>query len=416
MTKTSRPPDSDPQGSAPLDPDLLRGDPVAWTRALVAVPSVNPSLEAGGDGEGPAADLLVPYLKSWGFAVDRSEPQPGRVNLVARLGEGSPVLGLCGHLDTVGVATMSLPPFRPEVRNGRLFGRGSADMKSGLASILAAAAAVARDGGPHRGTLALVFTADEEHASLGLRHLLDGGLTADAVVVTEPTSLALAPANKGFLWATVRARGRASHGSRPDVGRDAIRQMGRVLAALDEDDLGLRTADAAHRLLGPESLHAGTIQGGEAPSIYPEHCLLEIEFRLLPDTHPATILDRLSGLLERVEAEHPGVSLHLEPGMVRPGAELAADAPLAHLLGEALEAEGLPVRVEGMTAWVESAWFMEAGIPSLCFGPGSIGDAHTADESVPLVEIQRTASVLERLARRVLGTGAAIRAGHEAPA
>ncbi len=410
MTKMSRPPDPDPAGSSPLDPDLLRGDPVAWTRALVAVPSVNPSLEPGGDGEGPAADLITPYLRSWGFTVDRSEPEPGRVNLVARMGKGSPVLGLCGHLDTVGVTSMSIPPFLPEVRAGRLFGRGSADMKSGLASILAAAAAVARDGGPHQGTLALVFTADEEHASLGLRHLLDTGFTADAVVVTEPTSLALAPANKGFLWATVRARGRASHGSRPDVGRDAIRQMGRVLAALDLDDLGLRNGDAAHPLLGPESLHAGTIRGGEAPSVYPEHCLLELEFRLLPDTEPAAILRRLTGLLERVEAEHPGVSLHLDPGMERPGAELSAESALVRLLGEALDDEGLPAPVEGMTAWVESSWFMEAGIPSLCFGPGSIGDAHTADESVPLVEVRQAASVLERLARRVLDAGAALKA------
>jgi acetylornithine deacetylase len=415
MTETSHQPDPPPRDSAALDPELLHGDPTAWTRALVAVPSVNPSLEPGGAGEGPSADLLLPYLKAWGFSVDRSEPLPGRVSLVARMGNGSPVLGLCGHLDTVGVASMSIPPFRPEIREGRLFGRGSADMKSGLAAILATAAAVARDGGPDRGTLALVFTADEEHASLGLRHLLDGGFTADAVVVTEPTSLALAPANKGFLWATVRARGRASHGSRPDVGRDAIRQMGRVLAALDEGDLGLRTASSAHPLLGSESLHAGTIQGGEAPSIYPEHCQLELEFRLLPDTEPAAILHRLSRLLERVEAEHPGVSLHLEPGMVRPGAELPGEAPLARLLGEVLEVEGLPARVEGMTAWVESAWFMEAGVPSLCFGPGSIGEAHTADESVPLTEIQQAASVLARLAHRILGTGDEPRPGDEAP-
>jgi acetylornithine deacetylase len=402
----------DPQMRVALDPDLLRGDPVAWARALVATPSVNPLLEEGGVAEGPVADLIDPYLRAWGFEVDRSEPQPGRVSLVARWGEGSPVLGLCGHLDTVGVAAMSIPPFLPEVREGRLFGRGSADMKSGLAAILAASAAVVRAGAPPRGTLVLIFTADEEHASLGLRHLLDAGLEADAVVVTEPTSLALAPANKGFLWATVRARGRASHGSRPDLGRDAIRQVGRVLAALDHDDLGLRTGDAAHPLLGSESLHAGTIQGGAAPSIYPEHCQLELEFRFLPGRDPGVLLSRLARLLAQVETGHPGVSLHLDGGMVRPGAELAADAPLARLLGEALDAEGLPVQVEGMTAWVESAWFMEAGIPSLCFGPGSIGEAHTADESVPLLEIHRAAAVLEGLVHRFLEAAP----GDEAPA
>jgi acetylornithine deacetylase len=382
-----------------LDPALFRGDPVAWTRALVATPSVNPDLEAGGTGEGDVADLLVPYLEAWGFRVRRTEPAPGRACLVARLGEGSPTLALCGHMDTVGVEGMTIPPFGAEERGGRIHGRGSADMKSGLAAMLAAAASTAGSGGPGSGTLALVFTADEENASIGLRHLLDEGFTADAVVVTEPTELAIAPANKGFVWLTVRARGRAAHGSRPAEGRDAIRQVGRVLAALDTDDLGLETVGPPHALLGHGSLHAGTIEGGVAPSVYPASCTLVLEARLLPGHDPDSLRARVAGLLERVEATHPGVPLTVEVDMVRPGAELDAGSPLALALAEVMREEGLPVRIEGMSAWVESAWFMEAGIPALCFGPGSIGDAHTADESVAVEEIVAAARVLTGLIR-----------------
>jgi len=386
----------------PLDPALLQGDPVAWTRALVAIPSVNPDLEAGGTGEGGVADLLVPYLDAWGFQVRRTEPAPGRACIVARLGTGSPTLALCGHMDTVGVEGMTIRPFGAEERGGRIHGRGSADMKSGLAAVLAAAAATAASGGPAAGTLALVFTSDEENASLGLRHLLDEGFSADAVVVTEPTELAIAPASKGFLWLTIRARGRAAHGSRPDEGRDAIRQVGRVLAALDSDDLGLETSAAPHALLGHGSLHAGTIEGGVAASVYPAACALVLEVRLLPGQDPASVQDRVARLLERVEAAHPGVPLTVEVDMVRPGAELDSGSPLALALADVLREEGLPVRIEGMSAWVESAWFMEAGIPALCFGPGSIGDAHTADESVAVEEIVTAARVLAALVREQL--------------
>jgi acetylornithine deacetylase len=390
---------------------LLAGDPVAWTRALVAVPSVNPSLAPGGAGEGPIADLLTPYLEHWGFQVERVEPVPGRPSLLASLGEGEQSLILCGHLDTVGIEGMTLAPFDPQIANDRMLGRGSADMKSGVAAILAAAAALAREeGGLRGGRLLLLLTADEEHSSLGLEALLQTlrarGERAVGAVVTEPTELALAPANKGFLWFVVEAEGVAAHGSRPEIGRDAIRQMARLLAALDRWDAGGEGGitwpgqpPRAHPLLGKASLHAGTIQGGTAPSVYPDRCRLELEFRLLPGTDPAEVEAALRGEVESLLRSHPGVPLRVVRGLERPGADLAESDPLMRALAGALSSEGLPVRVEPMTAWVESAWLMEAGIPALCFGPGSIGAAHTADESVPLREIRDAAKVLERLLR-----------------
>ncbi len=383
---------------------LEAGDPVAWTRALVAVPSVNPELEEGGSGEAAVAELVEPFLRSWGFEVERHEPRPGRVSLVARLGNSAPVLALCGHLDTVGAAGMTIPPFQPGAPGGaRIQGRGSADMKSGVAAALAAAAAVARNGGPRRGSLALVLTADEEHASIGLEALLAGGLRADGVIVTEPTELAVAPANRGFVWVEVRGRGRAAHGSRPEVGRDAIRQVGRFLAALDALDgrggeLRIRGGVARHPLLGAESLHAGTIEGGEAPSVYPAECRLVLEARILPGRAPEEVVDEVASLAREVENRHPGVPLEVTGGLARPGADLPDDAPLLTALRRALEAAGVPRRTEGMTAWVESAWFVEAGIPALCFGPGSIARAHTADEWVAVDEIEAAARVLTALA------------------
>lgn len=375
---------------------------MVWTRFLVAVPSVNPSLDARGDGEARIADVILPYLEHWGFQVERREPAPGRVSLVARFGSEAPTLLLCGHLDTVGVSEMTIPPFEPRVDGGRIWGRGAADMKSGVAAILSVAAAASRQGCPSSGSLVIALTADEEHASLGLDDLLKNGLTADAAIVTEPTSLSMAPANKGFLWMTVRAQGKAAHGSRPELGRDAIRGLARFVAALDGlDDGGEGPLTGGgmprHILLGSASLHAGTIRGGEGPSVYPAQAEVTLEARLLPGDDPLGVLAQVRGVMEAVEASSPGVSFSLEPGMFRPAAALPLESPLIQGLEASLERSGVEPRVAPMTAWVESSWLMAAGIPALCFGPGSIADAHTADESVSEEEVRKAAEVLQDL-------------------
>ena len=171
--------------------EATRGDPVSLLRHLVSVPSVNPTLAPGGDGEGAVAELAAAWLRAWGFDVRLDEVAPGRSNVVAEHGSGSPRLLFNGHLDTVGVDGMTIDPFGAELREGRVWGRGSCDMKGGVASLLAAAAELARAG--HPGTLLVILTADEEHASLGMQRVVRDGRVADAAVVCEPTDLAVMP-------------------------------------------------------------------------------------------------------------------------------------------------------------------------------------------------------------------------------
>lgn len=380
------------------------GDAVMLTQDLVRVPSVNPVLEVGGAGEAEIAALCAGWLKDWGFETRVVEVAPGRPNVIASSRSGRPgrTLLLNGHLDTVGVAEMSVEPFGGGIDRGRLVGRGSCDMKAGLASILATAHDLGRDG--HDGVLLVALTADEEHASLGMQAVVRSGLEAHGAVVCEPTSLAVMPANKGFVWMEAIFRGRAAHGSRPEEGRDAIMDAAAFLGALEGLAEELSGGDA-HPLLAHGSLHAGTIRGGSAPSVYPDRCEVVIERRTLPGEGAGDVEAEFERVLSDLRKARPGLDAELRAGLSRPGTEVSEDHPLVTGLLGALEAEGERPLIEGMTAWVDAALLNEAGIPAVCFGPGSIAQAHSADEWVDVEEIRRGTRVLIRFCREFLSGG-----------
>lgn len=370
------------------------GDPLALAQALVATPSVNPVLEDGGAGEGSIAELAASWLRGWGLDTETIEAAPGRWNVLARLGDpdAGPTVLLNGHLDTVGVAGMTIPPFSAELKDGRLWGRGSCDMKGGVASLLAASARLARkDSLP--GCLIVALTGDEEHASIGMDALVRSGVQADAAVVCEPTNLAIMPAHKGFIWVDALFRGRAAHGSRPDVGIDAIEHAGRYLTSLGRLQAKLNRAPA-HPLLAHGSFHAGTITGGVAPSVYPSDCKLVLERRTLPGETQEQVMEQFQAVLDRLGAELPELDAELVQGLTRPATEVPRDSDLVQGLISACSVQGVDPKVEGMTAWVDAAFLNESGTPAVCFGPGSIGQAHSDDEWIEASEISACADVL----------------------
>jgi acetylornithine deacetylase len=374
----------------------LGGDPVALCRALVATDSVNPVLASGGAGERAVSELIAEWLDAWGLQPELIEIAPGRFNVVGTLEGEGPTLLLNGHLDTVGVKGMTIPPFAATLAGERLLGRGSCDMKGGDAAILAATARLAM-GGP-RPRLIVAFTADEEHASLGMAHLVASGLRADLAVVCEPTSLAVMPAHKGFVWLRARFNGRAAHGSRPEIGIDAIRHAGLYLAALDGYAERL-LARPAHPLLEYGSFHAGTIVGGTAESVYPESCELLLERRTMPGEDSEAVVLEFQAVLDELAARHAGMDASLEMTLARPGTEVPESSNVVQQLLAAARARGAESQVAGMTAWVDAAFLNEAGVPTVCFGPGGIAQAHTEDEWIDVREIRTCADVLETFAR-----------------
>ena len=378
---------------------IAPGDARALARALVRVDSRNPAFSAGAPGEAACVALLREVLDGWGFRTEVHDAAPGRPNLLARIGDAhnGRTLMFSGHLDVVGVDGMSHAPFDGDERDGRLYARGAADMKGGVGAMCAAAWQATRE--RLDGEIIVALTADEEYESVGTRAMLERGVRADAAIVGEPTSLEIMPAHRGFVWIEVVVSGRAAHGSRWELGVDAIRHAGLLLAALDRvdaDDLPRRT----HPLLGRASLHASTIEGGIGMSTYPDRCVLRLERRTLPGERETDVVAEVRRACDTVRASRPSFAAEVRVVMSQGPSDVPTGSQVVRSLEESLRECDEPVRVSGMSAWTDAALLNAAGIPAICFGPGDISLAHAAEEYIPLAEIDRASRVLTTLARR----------------
>jgi acetylornithine deacetylase len=354
---------------------------------LVAIDSVNPALVPGGAGEAEVMSFAAAWMADAGLDVDVIEAAQGRPSVVgtARGRGGGRTLMLNAHLDTVGIESMS-EPHAPRVRDGRLYGRGAYDMKGGVAAAMLAVAAIAR--ADLAGDVVVTAVADEEHSSIGVQAVLEH-VRADACIVTEPSGLDVVVAHRGFTWWEVSAAGRAAHGSRPDLGVDAIAAMGPVLVAVTE--LGRALEHQRHELLGPGSVHASLIAGGQELSSYPERCVLAIERRTLPGDDEARLDAELGRLLTAGAGD---AELDGRTTLVRAPFEVDAGEPIVALLRErAAAALGREPRVKGHAAWMDAAFIAAAGIPTVVFGPDGAG-AHALEEWVDVVSVRTCAEVL----------------------
>lgn len=367
--------------------ELSAADVERLVAALVAIDSVNPTLVPGGAGEAEVTSFAAGWLRDAGLDVEIVEAAPGRPSVVAtaRGRGGGRSLMLNGHLDTVGVEGMS-EPYSTRVSDGRLYGRGGYDMKGGVAACMLAAAAAARAG--LAGDVVVTAVADEEHSSIGAQAVLERVRT-DACVVTEPTSLDVVIAHKGFAWWEVSAAGRAAHGSQPHLGVDAIAAIGPVLVGVAELERSL--ADRRHELLGPGSVHASLIEGGQELSSYPERCVLALERRTIPGEGAEQLDAELARLVAAGDAR---AELSGRTTLVRPPFEVAPDEPIVALLHERAAALlGREPEIRGHSAWMDAAFIAAAGIPTVVFGPDG-GGAHAVEEWVELDSVRACAEVL----------------------
>jgi acetylornithine deacetylase len=373
--------------------DLDMDQAAELTGQLVAIDSINPDLVPGAAGEAALALFVADWLRVAGLDVELIEPEPGRPSVVATLhgSGGGRSLMLNAHLDTVGVAGM-VDPFKPRLEGRRLHGRGAYDMKGSLAAIMLAGRELSRQGSL-RGDLLVTAVADEEVASLGTSAVVRRW-RADAAIVTEPTELSICLAHRGFVWLEVVTSGVAAHGSRPDLGIDAITKMGRVLVGLEDLAARLPTG-GSHPLLGHGSVHASLIEGGRELSTYPDRCVLKVERRTLPGESPESIRSELQAIV--------GGTGDVRVLLARDPSEVSASHPIVEVVREAAaERAGTAPPEVGVGYWMDAAILSSAGIPTVTFGPIGAG-AHAADEWVDLDSLLACTEIYVAAARRFCG-------------
>jgi len=357
---------------------------------LVSINSINPDLVTGSPGEGEIARYIADWLKLNDVEVELVESVSGRPNVVgiARgTGSGKTLL-LNGHMDTVGVAGMA-DAHQPLIKDGRLYGRGSYDMKGGVAACLLAVAE-ARKQRLH-GDVIFTGVIDEEYASVGTMDLAKR-FRADGAIVAEFTELQLILAHRGFVWLEVETIGKAAHGSRPDLGVDAIVKMGKVLSEIEKLDQTLR-ANPTHPLLGSGSLHASLIHGGQELSSYPERCLLSVERRTLPGETPKAVEAELVGIAQKVQRSDPSFQTVVRRGIDRSPLETSEEAEIVKAIQAAsVKVLDHPSQIAGVQFWTDAAVLSAAGIPSVLFGPAGSG-AHAVEEWVDLASVKACAEI-----------------------
>ncbi len=359
---------------------------------LVAINSINPDLVPGSPGEAEIANYIAQWLERAGLEVQLVESASGRPNVVgiARGTGGGKALLFNGHMDTVGVAGMP-DAHQPRIDRaaGRLYGRGAYDMKGGLAAAMIAVAQAKKQG--LRGDVIFTGVIDEEYASLGTQALAKR-FHADSAIVAEFTELQLILAHRGFVWLEVETIGKAAHGSRPDLGVDAIVKMGKVLTEMEKLDGQLR-ANPTHPLLGSGSLHASLIQGGQELSSYPERCILSLERRTLPSEMPESIEAEILQIVHDIEHSDPAFKAVVRRGIDRSPLETSEEADIVRALQAAsVEVLKRPLQVSGVQFWTDAALLSAAGIPSVLFGPSGSG-AHAVEEWVDLASVKACAEV-----------------------
>jgi acetylornithine deacetylase len=376
---------------------------------LIRINSINPTLAATGPGEAEIADYVATALGSLGLEVRKLESQPGRVSVLGILRgtrtSNTPESGdaknlmLNAHYDTVGIEGMP-EPFSAAIRDGKMFGRGSYDMKGSLAAQMAAVKAIVDSGDRPRGDVIIAAVADEEYGSIGtfdvIRHFKDN-TQINAAIVTEPTAARICLAHKGYLWIEIETIGRAAHGSKFESGIDANMMMGRFLSELDQLERNLR-ARPPHPLLGPPSLHAAMIHGGEGLSTYAASCKLQIERRTIPGETELQVVRELQEIVDRLSAGDPIFHATIRSYFVRDPFEIPRDARVVRAV-ERASTRVLARAPEyiGDTPWMDAALLQAAGIETVVIGPAG-GGAHAAVEWVELESVAQIAAILAETA------------------
>jgi acetylornithine deacetylase len=382
----------------PLNRDYL----IEQTQAMVRINSINLDLELGAVGEVEMADYIADALTDIGIEPIIYEVEAGRSNVIGVLkggGTGKSLL-LNAHLDTVGVTGMT-DPFSGDIRDGKLYGRGSYDMKASLAAMLTVMKGFVDTDIQLAGDLLFTAVIDEEYGSKGTEHLVQQ-VTADAAILTEPTNLRICCAHRGFAWIEIITTGRAAHGARHLEGIDANMHMGRILVEIEKLSQDLLQGES-HSLLGTASIHVPLIQGGTSQSVYSAKCRIELERRLLPDDNLDDVTAQIQAIVDKLSTQDSTFNATVNTFFSRNPYEIDPSAEIVQVVKQSTQAIlSVDPEIYGELWWMDSALLADAGMETVIIGP--TGDGIHADvEWVDMESVMQLAQILQQSAIKYCG-------------
>ena len=362
---------------------------------LIKINSVNPAYEDG-QPEAAMAEAVASFFQSRGIETYQQKVLPGRHNLIAELpGKNSErVLVFEAHMDTAPVVGMTIEPFKPEIRDGRLYGRGACDVKGGLAAMMHALADLKSENIVPPCTLLLAATVDEEVSFRGALKLCEG-LEADAAVVAEPTDLHCVTAHKGCLRIRFHCHGKKAHSSKPHLGVNAITHMQKLIAAIEADTEKL--SSPSHPLLGPATCNIGMIGGGSQVNAVPERCWMEIDRRVLPHEDVDDLKEQYQNLLDRLNDSGGPARFDMEESIRDWPLETDAGSGIVTCCKKVLEKEGIDSESCGVPFGSDASKFEKVGIPAIVLGPGNIDQAHTLNEYVECDQVEKAVEIYRQI-------------------
>jgi len=342
--------------------------------------------------------FLEEQLKALGCEVRRQTVRPGRDNLIAKYTPPNPApfsVMFEAHQDTVPVDAMIVEPFGAKIEGGKMYGRGSCDVKAGGAVMLTAFARLIKEKPAGSAAVTLAYTVDEEHTFLGVQELMKSGVRADYAIVAEPTLLNIVNAHKGVVRWVLETSGRACHSSRPQDGVNAIYRMARVIAEFPGYAEKVRDLQA-DPVLGPRTISVGRITGGVSPNTVPDVCRIDIDRRLLPGETAAGAAAHLNEYLNARGFDFPFTVTQTHAAC--PPLSPALSGELVKRFGASIDSVVGKHTVHPVPFGTDASTVAGAGVPVVVFGPGDIAQAHTKDEWIDLEQLEPAAEILFRFA------------------
>ena len=386
-------------GTIPERPAQL--DPIRLLEDLVRINSVN-SFYPNGPGEEELAKYIEAYWGRLGIKCERQNVLPGRDNIIAYLPgrDSSKRLLLEAHMDTVSTDGMSIAPWEPTQRDGKLYGRGSCDTKAGLACMMAAIAQLHSTGTSPAVDVIMAAVVDEEHSCTGVNKLCED-LKADAAVVAEPTEMKTVIASKGVLRWQIHAIGRSAHSSKVHLGINAIEHMAELILILRSFHNNISTHH--HPLLGAATANIGLISGGVQVNFVPDRCSIQIDRRVLPSERVADVLGQYQALLGEAMGRIPSSQFIMDPPLlVDPSFETPSESRIAQASAQTLKRLGYCDTMHGVPFGSDASKIRLLGIDTIIFGPGSIDQAHSAVEYVDIEQVRHACEYYQLLMKEFL--------------